>query len=531
MGEPLESSERAPRFSEIAERMMVFGDVRFDTRSGEVHRDGSVAKLTPRAAAVLMALLERAPALLTKEDLLKRVWGGRAVSDEALTSCILELRRALDDDARNARYIETRHRRGYRLLTPLATADVSPASSDTRVPFKPSLAVLPFDSFNRDLDQEYFADGVVEDITTALSRIRSFFVVARNSSFTFKGKKVPVQEVGTRLGVRYIVEGSVQRAGKQLRITAQLIDADTGHHLWADRYDGELDDVFDLQDRLITGVVGAISPSIHAAEMDRARLKRPDNLQAYDYVLRGYRGFWSVEDPAHEEAIRLFHKALEQEPDYALAMALAARGHGQRFERSMRGDAEDNRRQAIELANAALALAPDDPTVLTAAGRALLHASFPKDLDRCEAIFRRALMLDPNSSFGWRRMGFLHVARLEPAKAISAFEQATRLSPLDPMQAYSSWGIGDAHFVAGRLQEALKFHRKCLAEKPHDTGSMRRVCALLALVGQVEEARQMSRRILAEHPHFRLKQIAKTKPFGPPVLATYLNGLRRAGFS
>jgi len=395
----------------------------------------------------------------------------------------------------------------------------------------PSLAVLPFVNMSPDPDQDYFADGMVEDMTTALSRIRSFFVVARNSSFTFKGRKIPAQEVGRQLGVRYIVEGSVQRAGKRVRITAQLVDADTGHHIWADRYDGEMSDVFDLQDRLVTSVVGAMSPSMLEAEIERARLKRPDSLQAYDLVLRAYPGWRSLEDPAHEEAITLFHKALELEPDYARAIALAAWAHGQRFGRVMRGDLEDNRRKAIELANVSLTLAPNDPGVLVAAAHALIHGAYPEDLDRCEVILGKALTLDPNSASAWQRLGFLHVARSRPAEAIKAFERAILLSPLDPSQAYSRWGIGDAHFIAGRFHEALKYHRQCQAERPLDPGSNRRVCALLALVGEIEEAGRMTRILLADHPHFALERIAQAKPFESPHIEVYLEALRLAGFS
>lgn len=529
MGELRETSENAPRSADSAGYITVFGDVRFNRRSGELYQGGRVTKLTPKAASVLTALLEGAPDLVTKEVLLRRVWGERSVGDEVLTTCIQELRRALDDDARNPRYIETRHRRGYRFLVAHAVDEPS-ASGSSSVAAKPSLAVLPFDCLSSDPKQEYFADGVVEDITTALSRIRSFFVVARNSSFTFKGKKVHAQEVGRRLGVRYLVEGSVQRARNRLRITAQLIEAETGHHLWADRYDGELDDVFDLQDRLVTSIVEAISPSILAAEIKRARLKRPDSLQAYDYVLRAFPGWRSLEDPEHQEAMSLFHKAVELEPDYALAMAMAAWAHGQRFGRVMNGDLEENRRQAIEMANGALALAPDDPGVIVAATHALIHGAYPEDLDRCEVLLGKALTLNPNSASGWQRLGFLHVARSKPAEAIIAFERAIHLGPLDPSQAYSRWGIGDAHFVAGRVEEALKFHRQCLRERPGDPGSKRRVCALLALVGDIEEAQRMTRTLLADHPHFTLERIAYAKPFESPHIELYLEGLRRAGF-
>jgi TolB-like protein len=511
--------------------MAVFGDVRFNIQSGELHRDGKTTSLTPKAAALLAALLARAPGLVTKKELLDRVWDGRAVGDEAITSCIQEVRRALDDDARNPRYIETRYRRGYRLLKAVATADVQPTSGAARVPFKPSLAVLPFDNLSPDRDQEYFADGVVEDMTTALSRIGSFFVVARDSSFTFKGKKVSAQEVGRQLGVRYIVEGSMQRAGQRFRMTAQLIDADTGLHLWADRYDAQLSDVFDLQDQLVTSVVCAISPRVQEAEIKRALLKHPSSLEAYDHMLRGYSGFRTLDDPEHEEAVRSFHKAFELEPGYAQAIAMAAWAHGQRFGRSMKGDPEDNRRQAIELANAALTLAPHDPGVLVAAANALLHGAYREDLDRCEVILGRALALDPNSAWGWQRLGFLHVARSRPAEAIAAFERAIHLSPLDWAQAYSRMGIGDAHFVAGRFDEALKFHRLCLAERPRDLASKRRVCALLALVGDVEEAQRMARNLLANHPHLTLGRIAQGRSFEAPHEENYLEGLRRAGFS
>jgi adenylate cyclase len=317
----------------------------------------------------------------------------------------------------------------------------------------------------------------------------------------------------------------------RLRISAKLIDTETGHHLWASQFDGLLGDVFDLQDRLVASVVSAMRPTIQAAEIERARLKRPDNLQAYDYVLRALPGLRTMQDPEHEEATNLFHKAVEVEPDYALAIAMAAWAHGQRFGRVMRGDPEENRSKAIELANAALALAPNDPGVLVASVHALIHGALSDDLDRCEALLERALTLDPNSSSGWQRLGFLHVARSRPAEAIAAFERAIALGPLDPMQAYSRWGLGDAHFIAGRLSKALALYRRCMAEKPLDPGAKRRVCALLALTGKVEEARHLARSLLADHPQFTLARIAHAKPFEFPHVECYLEGLKRAGFS
>lgn len=509
---------------------IVFGDVRFDVRTGEVQRNGSAAKLTPKAASLLGALLARAPELVTKEELLGLVWDGKAVGDEALTSCIQELRRALADDARQPRYIETRHRRGYRLIVPPGAAPAPPpAALGPVAPGKPSLAVLAFDNLSGDRDQDYFADGIVEDMTTALSRIGAFFVVSRGSSFTFKGKNVPAQEVGRRLGARYLVEGSVRRAGQKLRLTVQLIDAESGHHLWADHYDGAMADVFDLQDRIVGRIVGEISPSVRAAEIARARLKRPDSLKAYDYLLRAQPGFQSILDPGHAEAIELFHKAFELEPGYALPMALAAWGHGQRFHRLMSADVAPDRRQAIDLANAALALSPDDPSVLLAAGQALLMAGWEEYADRSAFLFRKALALDPNSAPGWRRLGGLHIHRFETAEAIEAFERALRLSPLDPMSFYARQGIGEAHLIAGRLEEALRFTQLALSERPRDYLLRRRVCALLALGGEIEPARRMAREILTEHPHLTLELMASiSRPTAQRELI--FKGLRLAGF-
>lgn len=247
----------------VPEQPISFGAFRLMPRTGELWRGGTEVRLTPRAAAVLALLLERAQQVVTKQELLDRVWEGSSVGDEALTSCIQELRRALDDDARDPRYIETRHRRGYRLIVPVATTALA-------LPDKPSVAVMPFQNMSGDVEQEYFVDGLVEDIITALSRISAFFVVARNSSFTYKGRAVDVRQIGRELGVRYVLEGSVRKSGGRLRTTGQLIDTTTGNHIWADRYEGALEDVFDLQDRITSSVVAVIEPKVRLAEIARA---------------------------------------------------------------------------------------------------------------------------------------------------------------------------------------------------------------------------------------------------------------------
>lgn len=502
------------------DRLLAFDDVRFDPGSGALHRAShDDVKLTPRAAAVLVRLIERAPHLLSKEELLAEVWGTKAVTEEALTSCIQELRRALGDDARKPRFIETRHRRGYRWL----------AATTSRPDHKPSIAVLPFDNIGGDPGDDYFVDGLVEDMTTLLGRVGAFFVMARASSFTLKQKDVTLQEVGRLLSVRYLVTGSVRRAGKKLRLAAQLIEAESGRQLWADIYDVLVEDVFTLQDAVVQSVVGAINPTLRAIEIERARFKRPGSLQAYDWVLRGYPGFWSLTDPAHKEALSSFHRAFELEPSYALAMGLAAWCHAQRYNRVLGVDFESHRTPAIELAQMALDRDGDDPSVLLAAGNALMLADSSRWLDRSMQLIKKALTLDGNSASGWRRMGYQLSRRRQTAEAIAAFERSLQLSPLDPMAAYARQGIGEAHFIAGRLAEALSCFRETVAERPADPYLRHRLCSVLALDGEIEEARRLAREIKAEYPELTIARIESTS-FLKDVTARYVEGLRRAGF-
>ena len=333
------------------DRQFAFGLFRFDARTGQLWRDGSELKLTPRAGAVLHLLAERALELVTKQELFDCVWGGMAVSDDALTSCIQELRGALGDDARRPRYIETRHRRGYRLMVPATSiVDRSIASEPPQVadyvsstvaanhpgltietsgenphlplPDRPSIAVLPFANMSGDADQEYFADGISEDLITGLSHIRWLFVIARNSTFVYKHRAVDVKQVSRELGVRYVLEGSVRRAGKRLRISAQLIDAMTGGHHWAERYDRKLGDIFAVQDEITRSVAAAIEPRLLAAEGVRALSRSADDLGAWELVARAQTHFWRLTRSDYETAIDALKQAVEAYPDYAPARSL-----------------------------------------------------------------------------------------------------------------------------------------------------------------------------------------------------------------
>src|ERR1051325_4092241 len=347
--------------------------------------------------------------------------------------------------------------RTHRILLTSATVDPIGVTGSVyafgrSVPQKPSIAVLPFANMSGDAAQEYFSEGISEDIITNLSRNRAFFVISRSTSFTYTGPAVDVGKIGRELGVRYVIEGSVRKAGNRVRLTAQLIDAPSGNHIWADRYEGVLADIFDLQDRITESVVGAIAPSIRSAEIERSRRKRPESLDAYDFVLRAYPSVWSLERSANAEALSLLGQAIAIEPGYPLALALAAWCHAQQSVYNWAPEPEAARAKAMRLAQAAAAASGDDPTVLTMLGAAHTivgnHAAGARFLER-------ALTLDPNSAWAWNRSGWLKSYLNDPETAIEHFERALRLSPFDPMNFNAFLGIGGAHFVAGRYAETV----------------------------------------------------------------------------
>jgi len=334
------------------------------------------------------------------------------------------------------------------------------------LPDKPSVAVLPFQNTSGDPEQEYFPDGMVEDITAALCRVRDFFVIARNSAFSYKGRAVPVQQISRELGVRYLIEGSVRKAGNRVRITAQLIDSPSGNHLWADRYEGALTDIFDLQDRITESVVSAIQPSVRSAEIARSRRKRPENLDAYDLVLRAYPSVWSLERAANKAALKLLDQAIAIEPDYQLALALAAWCHAQQSVYNWTMDLDAARSETLRLARAAAALGGEDPTVMT-----VLRAAHTivRNYEIAGRMLEKALTLDPNSAWAWNRSGWLESYLDRADTAIEHFERALRLSPFDPMNFNAFIGIGGTHFVAGRYPETVLWFEKGLLEHPGAT--------------------------------------------------------------
>jgi adenylate cyclase len=398
------------------------------------------------------------------------------------------------------------------------------------LPDKPSIAVLPFKNMSGDPEQEYFADGIVEEIITALSRFRQLFVIARNSSFTYKGRAVDEKQVGRELGVRYVLEGSVRRSGDRVRVTGQLIDAVTGAHLWADRFDGALEDIFDLQDRVTTSVVGAIAPKLEQAEIDRAKRKPPENLDAYDYYLRGMASHYqSWSKDAINEALRLYYKAIELDPDFASAYGAAARCYIERRSSNWMTDRVKETAETERLARRAVELGRDDAQALSGGGFAL--AQFGHDLDAGAAFIDRALVLNPNLAAAWYYSGFVRVWLGEPDAAIDHIARAMRLSPLDPIMRSFRNATAHAHFCAARYDQASSWAEMVLQENPNSFPSLRIATASNALAGRTTEASKMCARLRQVDPALRISNLKdRVGPYRRSEdIARLMDGLRKAG--
>lgn len=395
-----------------------------------------------------------------------------------------------------------------------------------KVPERPSIAVLPFDNMSGAPEQDYLADGVVEAITAALSRIRSFFVIARNSAFAYKGKHKNVCEIGRELGVGYILEGSVQRAGSRVRITVQLVETAGGAHIWAEKYDGALDDLFELQDRITEQVAGALQPSIRLAEVERARRKRPQDLGAYDYTMRAMPRVWALEKQEAERALALLEKALETDPDYPLALALAAWCWAQRSVYSWVLDVGEAKARALLLAERAATLSVDDPLILAVLGA--VH-TFARNFGTARVLLERAVALDPNAAWALSRLGWLEVYAGRPEAAHEYFERAIRLSPLDPMNFNNHVGIASAFQVAGEHGKAADEFLRALHERPNAFWIHRNLAPALLAAGRREEAKVSRDALAAAYPDFTVSRFKQSMVFDPETLERIADGLRELG--
>jgi len=407
-----------------------------------------------------------------------------------------------------------------------APAEASHPSAAPELPDKPSIAVLPFNNMSSDADQEYFADGVVESITAALSRIRSFFVIARNSAFAYKGRAVNVQDIGRELGVAYVLEGSVQRAGNRVRITVQLIETAGGAHLWADKYDGSLDDIFDLQDIITEKVAGALQPSIRLAEVQRARRKPPQFLSAYDYTMRAIRHVWMLEKAEADRALELLEQALKADPEYPLALALAAWCWAQRSVYNWVDDAETARKEATSLAEQAANLSSDDPLILAILGA--VH-TFARNYGAARVLLERAVQLDPNSAWALSRLGWLETYTDHPEAARPHFERAMRLSPLDPMNFNNLVGLASTYQVAGDDEEAANLFLRALQERPNAHWIHRNLAPALLGAGRAAEAAASLDTLMAAYPGMTLRKFRNAMVFPKRMLDRVEKQLQELG--
>jgi adenylate cyclase len=404
----------------------------------------------------------------------------------------------------------------------------SSARTALPIPDKPSIVVLPFNNLSAGPDQDYLADGIVEAITAELSHIRSFFVISRNSAFTYKGRATNAREIGSELGVAYLLEGSVQKAGNRLRITVQLIETEGGAHVWSERYDGTIDDIFDLQDRITEQVAGALQPSIRSAEIERSRRKRPQDLGAYDYAMRAMPHVWALEKEESTKALELLDKALAIDPEYPLALSLAGWCHAQRAVYNWADDIAASQVRAGKFAERAAELNGDDPLVLAVLGA--VH-TFVRNYGTARVLLERALTLDTNAAWAWSRLGWVENYSDRPERAIENFERALRLSPLDPMNFNNYVGMASANEITQDYDKAAALYRRALEERPHAGWIYRHLASALSGAGRMEEAKEAYAVMMRSYPNLTVSKFKQAMVFSAPTLDRMADNLRKLGLS
>ena len=507
-----------------------FGPFRLDADAEILFRGAEPIVLGQRAVALLRMLLQRAGVPVSKEALIEAAWPGLAIEDSNLTVQVAALRKVFDEAGGDGAWIETMPRRGYRYVGPMVvtdrpSAEAIPRISPPALPDKPSVAVLPFTNLSGDPQQDYFADGMVEDIIAGLSRIKWLFVIARNSSFPYKAISADVKRAGRELGVRYLLQGSVRKEGSRARISAQMIEAETGGQLWSERFDRPLDDIFALQDDIALNVVSAIEPSLRRAEVERVKRKRPDSLDAYDLVLQAQPDVNSGMPAQVTKALIHLNRALTLDPNYALAHAFAAMCHHCIFLRD--GLREEERSASIRHARAAITHGQDDALALTLAG-------FSIGMDGHEhaaafAAFEAALAASPSSALTYILGSVVYAWTGEGERGMDWAERGLRLSPFDPwaFAAFHSLILGN--FQRGRYAEAANAAHKAVQSNPVHSISYMLLAASLAKLGRVDDAKAAARRVLELQPAFHFRQQFAGVDCAPALAASLCDALRATG--
>jgi TolB-like protein/tetratricopeptide (TPR) repeat protein len=512
-------------------RRHVFGPFVLDAEAGTLLRDGAPVPVGYRALLLLTALLDRQGEIVSKSDLIDAAWQGASVEETNLSVQIAALRKLLGPPPDGGEWIATVARVGYRFVGAVARPGSEAGGGEPSLREAaggPSIAVLPFVNLSDDREQEYFADGIVEEIITALSRLRWLFVIARNSSFTYKGRAVDVKQVGRELGVRYALEGSVRKAGSRVRITGQLVDTATGAHLWADRFEGELADIFDLQDQVTANVAGAIAPKLEEAEIERAKRKPTGSLDAYDCYLRGMAAFHKYTREGNAKALAMFAKAIALDPGFAVAYSSAARCYAQRKSSGWSVDRIFEAAETGRLARRAAELGRDDPVALFGAGISL--ALVLGELDEGDGLIERALALNPNLAQAWFVSGWVKVWRGEPEVAIEREARAMRLSPNDLFTFNMQSAMAAACFFAGRDADALSWADRAMLVRPQFIPPYLVAAASAARLGNGAAAARAMARLRELAPDLRLSGLSDLLPIrNPDHVARWTEGLRKAG--
>jgi TolB-like protein len=513
-----------------------FTDHVLDIDRRELRRGAELIALEPQVFDLLVYLVQNRDHVVSKDDVIAAVWGGRIVSDSTLTSRINAVRKSVGDSGEEQRLIRTIPRKGFRFVGDVRTQQNGavaalneihePSSPALPLTDRPAIAVLPFTNMSGDPEQEYFSDGISEDIITALSKLRWFFVIARNSSFIYKGKAVHLKQVADELGVGYVVEGSVRKGGDRVRITAQLNDVATGSHIWAERYDRSLADVFAVQDEITEAIVAAIEPQLYAAENFRAQRKPPENMDAWDLVMRALSHYWRVTRQDNVVAQALLEKAIAIDPNYGQALGVLAASHT--FSAHMGWtDMTTTVPIAERAALAAIQADSEDPWAHYALGSVYL---FARRFDDSFAEFELALQLNPNFSLaqGYYGVTLSYCGRWKEGDL--AARRALQLSPRDPYSAIYCGIAAYSQFVGRNYDEAMRLSREAIRQRNDFVGGYRVLTAAAGMAGHNDVAKLALQELRRVQPNISLAWIASQMPIQRDAdRAHYLDGLRRAG--
>jgi len=501
----------------------------------ELRRGAELIPLEPQVFDLLVFLIENRDRVVSKDDLMAAVWRGRVVSESTLTSRINAARKAVGDSGEGQALIRTVARKGFRFVgtvsdaapaVPIPREAADPAQPGFALPERPSIAVLPFVNMSGDSEQDYFSDGISEDIITALSKLRWFFVIARNSSFTYKGKAVHLKQVAEDLGVRYVIEGSVRKSGERVRITAQLNDVATGSHLWAERYDRDLADVFAVQDEITEAIVAAIEPHLYAAENFHAQRKAPDSLDAWDLVMRALSHYWRVTRQDNVVAQALLEKAISIDPHYGQALGVLATSYMFTAHMGWMDMAAAMAKAEIS-ALAAIRADSEDPWAHNALGHVYL---FARRFDDSLAEFETALRLNPNFALaqGYYALSLSYNGRWQEAD--EAARRAIRLSPRDPYLGVYYGIVAYAQYIARNYDEATKFARQAIRQRSDFVGGHRVLVAAAGMAGDKALAKSALAELKRAQPNISLAWIAANMPIRHDAEREhYLEGFRKAG--